>query len=253
MMIEPQSQLEPRYSIIIPAYNEALELPATLCAMREAMSDQVMPGEIIVVDNNSSDHTSQVASAHSVNKVVFEPINQIARARNKGAAASKGQYLIFVDADTRINTSLLRQSLEILESGQYVGGGSVVRFEEATNLIGRATIGLWEQISKLTKTAAGSYLFCRRDAFEGAGGFDERLYASEELRMSRLLKKWGRCRNLRFEIIHTAPAKTSARKLKWYSGPQVLGWVLFMMVFPIAVRWRKLCGFWYQRPEVLTK
>ena len=249
MMTETPSFSGPVYSIIIPAYNEALELPATLAAVRKAMHEQFVPGEIVVVDNNSTDHTAGVARAHGANQVVYEPMNQIARARNAGATVSRGSYLIFVDADTRISPELLTQSLTLLEGGHCVGGGSVVHFEGPINAVGRFGIGLWERISKLTRTAAGSYLFCRRDAFEGAGGFDERLYASEEVRMSRLLKKWGRPRGLSFEIIQSTPAKTSARKLSWYSGPQVLGWVLFMMVFPIAVRWRKLCGFWYQRPQ----
>lgn len=138
----------------------------------------------------------------------------------------------------------------MLESGGFVGGGSVIHFEGEISAVGRFGIGLWERISKLTNTAAGSYLFCRADAFNAVGGFDERLYASEEIRLSRLLKKWGRKEGLAFKIISGSPAQTSARKLQWYSGPQILGWVFFMMFFPVAVRWRKLCGFWYQRPKV---
>lgn len=238
------------YSVIIPAYNEAAELPQTLQAVHAAMAAQTASGELIVVDNHSSDETAAVALEYGADRVVFEPINQIARARNAGAAASRGTYFVFIDADTRICPDLLSESLQLLESGRYVGGGSVIHFEGAISAVGRFGIGLWERISKLTKVAAGSYLFCRADAFHGAGGFDEKLYASEEVRMSRLLKKWGKSRGLGFEIIQSSPARTSARKLSWYSGPQILAWVFFMMLFPVAVRWRRLCGFWYQRPEV---
>lgn len=239
---------EPAYSVVLPAYNEAAELPATLEAVKIAMAAQAAPGEIVVVDNNSTDETAAVATAHGADQVVFEPVNQIARARNAGAAKSRGRHLIFVDADTRISPGLLAESLNRLDSGQFVGGGAVIHFEGPISAIGRFGIGLWERISKLTQTAAGSYLFCRADAFREVGGFDERLYASEEVRLSRLLKKWGRTKGLRFEIIRAFPAQTSARKLNWYSGPQILGWVLLMMLFPVAVRWRKLCGFWYRRP-----
>ncbi len=238
----------PDYSIIIPAYNEAVELPATLDAIRIAMEAQTLSGECIVVDNNSTDDTTEVATREGADQVVFEPINQIARARNSGVRASHGQHLIFVDADTRISATLLSEALRLLESGTCAAGGTIIEFEGDIGPIGRTGIAIWEQISKLTRTAAGSFLFCRRDAFEAVGGFDQKLYASEEVRLSRLLRKWGRERGLSFEIISSAPAHTSARKLQWYSAPKMLGWIFFMMLVPIAVRSRKLCGFWYERP-----
>jgi glycosyltransferase involved in cell wall biosynthesis len=241
---------QPDYSIIIPAFNEAAELPATLGAIRSAMEAQSLSGECIVVDNNSTDATTEIATHAGADRVVFEPINQIARARNAGVEVSRGRHLIFVDADTRISAALLSEALRLLESGTCVAGGSVIEFDGNVSVgpIGRTGIAIWKQISKLTRTAAGSFLFCRRDAFEAVGGFDQKLYASEEVRLSRLLRKWGRERGLSFEIISSAPAHTSARKLQWYSGPKMLGWIFFMMLVPIAVRSRKLCGFWYERP-----
>ncbi len=244
--------MNPTYSIIIPAYNEAEELPTTLAAIRVAMAEVTLSGECIVVDNNSSDETASVARAHGADCVVHEPINQIARARNAGVAVSRGRHLIFIDADTRIQPELLREALRLLDAGTHVGGGSVVHFEGEVSAVGRFGIGLWERISKLTQIAAGSFLFCQRTAFEAVGGYDEALYASEEVRFSRQIKKWGKAGSLRFAILDHAPAMTSARKLKWYSGVQILGWVAFMIVLPLAVRSRKLCGFWYNRPEAET-
>jgi glycosyltransferase involved in cell wall biosynthesis len=180
---------------------------------------------------------------------VHEPINQIARARNAGAAASLGRFLIFIDADTRIRPELLSEALRLLKTGQHVGGGSVVHFEGSVGLIGRFGIGLWERISKLTRTAAGSFIFCHREAFEDIGGYDEALYASEEVRFSRQIKQWGRARGQHFTILAHAPAMTSARKLQWYSGMQIIGWCALMCILPLAVRSRKLCAFWYKRPE----
>lgn len=234
------------YSIIIPAYNEAVELPATLAAARAAMAKQSPIGELIVVDNNSTDGTRDIAQQHGSDLVVFEAVNQISRARNAGAKASTGDYLIFVDADTRITAELLTQTLSKLQAGSHVGGGAVVHFEQATSAIGRCAIAVWERLSRLTQTAAGSYLFCLREAFEAEGGFDEKLYASEEVRMSNRLKRWGK-RNgqRRFEILTEHPVLTSARKLDWYSGPQML---VYILLAPFAVRSRRLCAFWYKRP-----
>ena len=165
-----------------------------------------------------------------------EPINQIARARNAGAAKARGRFLIFIDADTRIQPELLVEALHRLEETPCVGGGSVIKVESEVSALGRIGIGLWAHISRFTRIAAGSFIFCRREAFKAVGGYDESLYASEEVRFSRLIKKWGRSNDLDFVILDKAPALTSARKLNWYSGPQILGWIALMIVMPLAVR-----------------
>ena len=237
------------YSIIIPAYNEAAELPSTLSSIRRAMEAVSLEGECIVVDNNSTDSTTAVARSHGADLVVQEPINQIARARNAGVAKARGRFLIFIDADTRIQPELLVEALHRLEETHCAGGGSVIKFESEVSALGRIGIGLWEHISRFTRIAAGSFIFCRREAFEAVGGYDESLYASEEVRFSRLIKKWGRSNDLDFVILDIAPALTSARKLNWYSGPQILGWIALMILMPLAVRSRKLCSFWYVRPK----
>ena len=238
----------PDYSIIIPAYNEQAELPATLRALRFAMEQQGVPGELIVVDNNSTDGTSVVARANGADQVVFEPINQIARARNAGAVVSRGRYLVFVDADTRIRPVLLTKALQYLEDG-YAGGGAVVEFEGEVNAVGRFGTAVWERVSRAANLAAGSFIFCHAEGFRSVGGFDNSLFAGEEIAFSRGLKKWGKSLGMPFKVIDSPAVNTSARKLQWYSGAEILGWVLFISVFPIAIRWRSLCGFWYRRPD----
>ena len=78
------------YSIIIPAYNEEKWLSRTLAAVRESMDSLPLPGEVIVVDNNSTDRTDRIARQNNA-QVVFEPVNQISRARNSGARAARGR------------------------------------------------------------------------------------------------------------------------------------------------------------------
>ena len=62
--------------------------------------------ELIVCDNNSTDRTAEIARNAGA-RVVFEPVNQIARARNRGAAAATGDWLIFVDADSHPSAGLV--------------------------------------------------------------------------------------------------------------------------------------------------
>ena len=102
----------PDYAIIIPAYNEEAYLADTLEATRSAMAGQLLSGELIVVDNNSSDATTEVAEKNGADRVVFEPHNQIARARNAGAdAVPEIEYLIFVEL---LQRPLKLQNCELL-------------------------------------------------------------------------------------------------------------------------------------------
>ena len=76
------------YSVIIPAYNEGKWLPNTLNFLKKAMEAVEANGEIIVVDNNSTDNTAKIAKENGA-RVIYEPVNQISRARNAGAKIAK--------------------------------------------------------------------------------------------------------------------------------------------------------------------
>ena len=170
------------FAIIIPAYNEEDYLAATLASVREAVS--AMPGSatVVVVDNNSSDRTGEVAKTHGADLVVFEPHNQIARARNAGADAVKQiEHLVFVDADTRITENLLRAALDNLDSEEVAGGGARVLMDQPVTPMVGWIVRTWNRVSVMRQLAAGSFFFCRRDAFDAVGGFDESVYAGEEL------------------------------------------------------------------------
>src|ERR1700740_1430848 len=89
-------------SFIIPAHNEEFELSSTLAAIHAASSNTGQPYEIVVVDDASTDATPEIA-AQAGAEVVRIKRRQIAAARNAGGRAALGEYLFFVDADTRIS------------------------------------------------------------------------------------------------------------------------------------------------------
>ncbi len=238
----------PSVSILIPAFNEELLLGATLERVHASFAAIGHDAyEIVVCDNHSTDQTADAARARGA-RVVYEPHNQISRARNTAARAAQSPWLIFLDADTLLSAALLDATLRRLGSGQLCGGGSALRFDVARvgPFAGTMTF-LWNRVSAWAGLAAGSYLFCLREAWEAVGGFDETVYAGEEIFFSRRIKRWGRARRLRFEVLQLAPVVTSARKVEWY-GQWGLLWRCLLLIRPGAVKSREVCKLWYWRP-----
>jgi len=214
-------------SVLMPAFNEAQGLASSLAAVRAAMQVFHARGwttELIVCDNNSTDATADIARAAGAT-VVFEPVNQIARARNCAAAAATGNWLVFVDADSEPSPALFGDVATAIASGGVLAGGSTVAMDD-TRLWARAMVGSWNWTSRLTRWAAGSFIFVRTDAFRGVGGFSHALYASEEIDLFRRLKRAARRAGLAIRILHRHPLHTSARKLRLYSWREM---AVFMM------------------------
>lgn len=232
------------YSIVIPAYNEEVWLARSLPALREAMGAVDVSGEVIVVDNHSTDRTAAVACEHGAT-VVFEAIRQISRARNAGARAARGKYLVFVDADTILSGELLRTALANLASGACCGGGGRIAFDRPLPGYAQGLANLWNHLAQKHRLAAGCFVFCLREAFDAAGGFSERVFASEELWLSRGIGRWGRDRGMEFRILTEPPIVTSARKLD-HPVRNLLGMFL-LILFPPGIYFRRLSYVWYGR------
>jgi glycosyltransferase involved in cell wall biosynthesis len=239
----------PYISLVIPAFNEASRLPEIIQQARGALR-AAFPGkevQVVVCDNNSTDGTGEAARLSGA-EVVFEPHNQIARARNTGARAARGEWLVFLDADTVLPAALAVEMAERLADERVGGGGAVVRFDTARLRWGPALVlALWNTISRAGRLAAGSFIFCRRTDWEAVGGFDERFYAAEELDFSRRLKRHLSGKGQRFTICRT-PVLTSARKLEWNNDLQLLR-LIPLALRPSRWRSREACAFWYVRPE----
>lgn len=240
------AHLPVKLSIVVPAFNEERLLSATLEAIQAAARafDGAGGWELIVCDNNSTDRTAEIARAAGAT-VVFEPHNQISRARNRGAAAAAGQWLLFVDADSLPGQELFEDLREAIESGRVLGGGCTVASDHDAVSV-RAVLGLWNVLSRSLRWAAGAFLFCRRDAFSALGGFSEELYASEELELSGRLKRFARGEGSEFRILHRHPLRTSARKLHLYGWRELsLVFGRFLLHPRRTLRSAKACSPWY--------
>ena len=239
-------------SFIIPAYNEEKFLKKTVESLRESIAGAkiISSGEIIVVDNCSTDRTAEIAKNIGVN-LVNEPVRQISRARNAGARHAKGAILFFIDADTSIEVEHLTVACEEILKEKAYGGGALIQFDDHQDkfFLGVLIPAFWNWVSKTFRMAAGSFLFCRKEDFEEIKGFPQTMYAGEELAFVRKLKKLNRKSDQKFKILNCAPVITSSRKLSWYGNGQIVLYLFLLFFFPLAVRFRKLCWFWYRRPE----
>jgi glycosyltransferase involved in cell wall biosynthesis len=248
-------------SFIVPAYNEELELPATIAAIHEAAQDrqrsrrepndvdgqahedsqpwmQANQYEIVVVDDGSSDATAEVA-LNSGARIVSINRRQIAAARNAGGRAARGDILFFVDADTRIDSKHVRGALDALAKG-YAGGGARLMIDGQIPLWSRTFFKMFCAIYFGLNLGAGAFLFTTRKNFDVVGGFDESLFIGEEIYFSLALRKIGR-----FKIL-SEPIRTSGRKLRMYSAREILGNTLNVILRgPRAARSREGLGIWY--------
>lgn len=226
-------------SFIVPAYNEELELPSTLSAIRAAAAANGEPYEIIVVDDASSDATAQIAQSAGA---VVVPVHhrQIAAVRNAGARAARGDVLFFVDADTRISSAHVSGARAALAAG-CAGGSARGAMDGPVPLWGRIFIHVFSVFYfTVANLGAGAFLFTTRENFDRAGGFDEQLFAGEEIYFSQALKKLGRFRVL------ADPMVTSGRKLRMHSARQILGLsVGIILRGKRGVRSRDRLDMWY--------
>jgi glycosyltransferase involved in cell wall biosynthesis len=225
-------------SFVVPAYNEEKCLPATLESIHAAARSLALDYEIVVADDASSDATAELARQGGA-RVVSVNNRQIAKTRNAGARAAAGDRLIFVDADTRVNADVVRAALASMDAG-VVGGGAAARFDDTAPPYAHRMLRLVAGSMFWLNLAAGCFVYCRREAFEAAGGWDERHFAGEEIMLSFALRKLGRFVMLR-ETVITSPRKFTSR-----SFGETLWLTLKLLAQGMGgVRRRDSTSFWY--------
>lgn len=253
-------------SIIIPAFNEEQGIAYTLGCIQQALQqnqDARFEWEIIVCDNNSSDETAAVAVEAGAT-VVVEPVNQIGRARNTGARHARGDWFLFIDADSYPPPGLIADVLALIRTDKWVGCGTTVTAEDGP-LWNRLRIERLNPFFRLFRWCGGAFIGCEADAFRAIEGFSDDLYALEEVDFVVRLKRYARQNGKGFTILHRHPVITSARKgevtvrsLLTLVLSTLWSVVLLSAYMLLPARWcikgsPRLLGYWYNMRRRSTK
>lgn len=185
----------PLVSVVIPCYNHARFLGEAI----ESVLAQTYPNlEIIVVDDGSTDHTAEVAAGYPDARYVHQNNQGLAAARNTGLRQSRGEFLVFLDADDRLHPDavecgvhhLLNSPELAFVSGRYryiKEDGTVLR-EYGQNPAGPDSYASFLRGNYIGMHATVTY---RREALEAVGGFDPSLPACEDYDLYlRIVRKY---------------------------------------------------------------
>ena len=133
----------------------------------------------------------------------------------------------------------------LMEDQAVIGAGVQIMMEGIT-LGGRAGILFWNTVSRLFRWPAGSFILCRAEAFRQLDGFSENLYAAEELEFDHRLKRLGRLRGQRVEILRQPRLLTSNRRMVMYSPFRIFGFIaITCLTLGFSLKRKSMCNWWY--------
>ena len=206
-------------SIIMPALNEAATIEATRNALRVYRLRGV---EIVVADGESSDGTADLARGRA-DRVIVAPRGRSLQ-MNEGAAAARGDVLLFLHADTLLPDNADRQIVDGLAQSGRAWGRFDVRFDTGGALRLVAFAMNWR--SRLTGICTGDQaMFVTRAAFEQAGHFPP-IALMEDIALSARLKRIGR------PLCLSARVTTSGRR--WREGGV---WRTVLLMWSLRLRY----------------
>ena len=180
---------------VIPAHNAATTLGRALAGVRDV-------GEVVVVDDGSTDETGALARAHGARVIRHDAPLGPAAARNAGIGSTDRELVLLLDADADPEPGWLGALLAHLADPRVAGAAPRVRARGGTTVLGRyeasagpldlgptgATVRPDGPVPFVSTTA----LLLRREAWEGAGGFAEELRFGEDLDLAWRLAAGGR-------------------------------------------------------------
>lgn len=181
---------KPSFSVIIPCLNEEKCLPLLL---KDLQQQTIQDFEVFVVDGNSEDKTVEKAKKFAFAKVLSTDKRNVSFQRNLGAKSAKGEFLIFLDADTRIPAYFLeglRFRLNSKPSDVFTTWASSEGLTKSEkSLITMINFVMESGFHLDIPTVFGAMIGVRRTNFVRSGGFDESITFAEDGELLTRLKE----------------------------------------------------------------
>ncbi len=205
--------MKPFFSIVIPTLNEEKYLSGLLNDLTQQKEKDF---EVIIVDGKSDDQTVKKAKDFENKlklKIIYSEKRNLCFQRNLGARKSKGNYLIFLDADIRIHNnylSTIKKAIE-KESSLFLTTyhfNDSNKFDMFLTQIANYSLRLLKLINK--QAAPGYNFIILKDIFNKVGGFNEKATISEDHNLSMRIQKAG----VKIHIIPKKLLKWSFRRIK---------------------------------------
>jgi len=145
--------------------------------------------EIILVDNNSTDRTVNIAKRMKIKVYIFGP--ERSAQRNYGAKMAKGRYLIFLDADMELSKDVIKECVDLIEKDKRIGGIAIPEESIAKNF--------WEKVKAFERSfynlqgddITDAARFFSRKAFLKVGGYDTNITGPEDWDLRKNILKSG--------------------------------------------------------------
>ena len=205
-------------SIIIPARNEARQLPLCLAAINKSASLAQCSTEIIVVLNRCTDNTEEIARNNNC-IVIHNNEKNLSKIRNAGIKAASKNIVVTIDADSYMSENCLKEIITALQSNKYIGGGVLILPERwSAGII--TTFAMLIPFFLIWRISAGLF-WTKKEHLQAIAGFNENLYSAEDVDFARRLRSYGKKFGLKFKNLYSAHIITSCRKFDtfgdWYA------------------------------------
>lgn len=173
-------------SVIITTKNESAVIKRLLTSLRSQSYKNI---EIILIDNNSSDSTKQIALKFTNKVYNFGP--ERSAQRNFGAKIGKGDFLLFLDADMELSKKVIKESVNSINSSTKFAGVIIPEKSVAKTF--------WEKVKAFERSfynekgdeITDAARFFRKSIFKKAGGYDETITGPEDWDLPETIKKLG--------------------------------------------------------------
>lgn len=194
------------FSVIIPAHNEENYLRKTLHSVRQQSCQNF---ETIVVANGCTDKTEEIAKKRANIRVLSLPRANVSVARNAGALNAKGDILVFLDADTTLETDSLEKIKEEFSEGYAVLAARVKPDVQKLRYKVLMSLKNFHNVSGIYKATVGIFV-CRKKDFQKAEGYDPETTVREHQKLREKLFKMGR-----YKCINSYVTTSTRRYEQW--------------------------------------